>query len=156
MTRVAERADGIVIALGQRRSASGAGNDSVAFRIHPDGRVDEFLGRGWLLELAWLAPDRTVAALVKSDFLLLLDAGSGSITPLSSAAEPRAPTSLVFSPDARAIAVASFRTLTLWDLHSRQALARVAPGDPLCRPVFSPDGRRIAVGTRDRVFVFRR
>ena len=63
--------------------------------------------------------------------------------------------SVAFSPDGKRLASGSRdKTVILWDIGSRRALATLAGHKDLVESVaFSPDGRRLASGSRDRTVI---
>jgi eukaryotic-like serine/threonine-protein kinase len=98
-----------------------------------------------------VSPDGSLLAIEKDGAVELIDTRTGQ--PLSKAGDPRIPpgsgsgrwvtgaASVAFSADCKRLVVAGEK-LTVWEVSPRRKLAEVA--ERASRPVFSPDGTRIA------------
>jgi WD40 repeat protein len=152
---VALSPDGRTLAVG---NAAHAGN--------VDERVDlwdlplERL-RGWVPQpfagrLAWSPDGQLLAVLGLSG--TRGKPGSGQVHLLNSARGPAgevflrpapALNCLAFAPDSQTLATGHNEGICLWDVGQRHRVAEFAHDQPVCRVVFSPDGRQLVAGLRD-------
>ena len=106
------------------------------------------------VEFAFFSPDGEVLASSSDYHIKILDARTlGLRAELTNAFDP---ISLSFSPDSRILAVSGVpffhlhgitNRLAFWDLHTKQAINKLAAAAPLAVITsFSHDGRRVAIG----------
>jgi len=81
-----------------------------------------------------------------------LDANGQPGTPVEIGSELGHAMHVAASANGRLLATSSFsKVLTLWDARTRKPMARVETPDPLRACAFSPDSRRLVVGTNTRL-----
>ncbi|MEU4579525.1 protein kinase [Nonomuraea sp. NPDC023979] len=175
--RYAETAGGTPVAV-----ATGAQTDA-AFLVSVGGRTELFSGGERLLEVAGgrvaLSPDGRRAAVSRPDGRVeLWDVPRRALTRAIRVAPEEGAAPLAFSPDGRLLAVAGAKTFLIGASTTRTltptsdaptseapapaeaasedtAPAEAASGEPSGPPVFSPDGRLLAVASGDAVRLWR-
>jgi WD40 repeat protein len=152
---VALSPDGRTLAVS---SAAHAGN--VAERVDlwdlPLERLRGWVPQPFVGRLAWSPDGQLLAVLGQSG--TRGKPGSGQVRLLNSARGPAAEVflrpapalnCLAFAPDSQMLATGHNEGICLWDVAQRHRAAEFAHDQPVCRVVFSPDGRQLVAGLRD-------